>query len=251
MWWELGGRKAAQLIKNDTGSWRKPYYAALTSLCHEAMLAIYEEVSVTLYELIQLLRRHLRLVVGLTIAAAVLMGVYAFAFMRDTYTATTSMYVLVSQDAAGQGSSAANSLQSDLNSSEMITTEAAELLKSSRVEKQVAEQLDLNDLKSMDIDVESTTGSRVITLNVTGSNATTVAINIIDEAETPTTPSGPNRKLYVAVAAMAGLFVAVAIVVLQDMLNTRVRSEEMLEEITGLPIMGRIPMLKSEEGSRG
>lgn len=47
-----------------------------------------------------------------------------------------------------------------------------------------------------------------------------------------------------AVAFLAGLFLAVAFVVVEDMVNTRVRSQEELEELVGLPVMGRIPAMK-------
>ena len=70
------------------------------------------------------------------------------------------------------------------------------------------------------------------------------SINVIDEAVAPDSPSGPNRPLYVAVAFMAGLFLAVAIVVLMDMLDTRVRSAEDAEELLGVPVVGRIPAMK-------
>ena len=90
--------------------------------------------------------------------------------------------------------------------------------------------------------VSSETTTRVITLSVTGTDAketakvakamassvSTVAqnvgaaqsINVIDEVKTPEAPSGPKRMLYVAVAFLAGIFIAVAYVVLADMLNT-------------------------------
>ena len=112
----------------------------------------------------------------------------------------------------------------------------------------------------MSILVNSTT--RVITLQVTSSDAQGSAnvanaladcvsnvaqevmnvesVNVIDEAPTPEAPSGPNRMLYVAVAAMAGLFAAVAIVVLMDVIDTRVRSAEDVEELLELPVIGRI-----------
>ena len=70
------------------------------------------------------------------------------------------------------------------------------------------------------------------------------SINVIDKAKAPEAPSGPKRMLYVAVAFLAGLFAAVAIVVLADMLNTRVRSAEEAEELLGLPVVGRIPAMK-------
>ena len=69
------------------------------------------------------------------------------------------------------------------------------------------------------------------------------SVNAIDQAAAPTAPSGPNRTLYVAVALMAGFFMAVAIVVIADMLNTKVRSEEEVEELLGIPVVGRIPAM--------
>ena len=49
----------------------------------------------TLLELLQLLRKHLRLVIALPLVCALVMGVYSYLFMPNAYTASTSMYVLV------------------------------------------------------------------------------------------------------------------------------------------------------------
>lgn len=70
------------------------------------------------------------------------------------------------------------------------------------------------------------------------------SINVIDEAKTPEAPSGPKRTLYIAVAFLAGIFIAVAYVVLADMLNTRIRGAEEAEELLGIPVVGRIPAMK-------
>lgn len=70
------------------------------------------------------------------------------------------------------------------------------------------------------------------------------SINVIDKAKTPESPSGPKRTLYVAVAFLAGVFIAIAYVVLADMLNTRIRGVEEAEELLGIPVVGRIPAMK-------
>ena len=70
------------------------------------------------------------------------------------------------------------------------------------------------------------------------------AVNVIDRADAPTAPSGPSRVLYIAVAFLAGLFMAVAIIVVADMLNTKVRSADEVEELLGIPVIGRIPAVK-------
>lgn len=215
----------------------------------------------TLLELIDLLKKHIKLVVVLPLACALVMGVYSYLFMRDTYTTTTSMYVLVKNENPGS-----STLYSDLSASQMVTNDVATLLNSDRVTNETARSLGLNDLRGYKVSVTSETTSRVISLSVTSAdsagaakvanamaeNVSTIAqqvmdirsVNVIDEAATPKEPSGPNRKLYVAVALLAGLFAAVAIVVLADMLNTKIRSQEELEELLGVPVIGRIPEMR-------
>lgn len=216
----------------------------------------------TLLELLHLLRKHLRLVVLLPVACALVMGVYSYLFMRNTYTASTSMYVL----ALNQDATASNSLSTDLSASQMISNDVSTLLTSDRALAETAEDLALEDLSAYDVSVTSETTSRVIGLTVTGPDPQTAAdvanrlvanvsgiaqevmsiesVNPIDQATAPAAPSGPNRPLYVAVALMAGLFLAVAIVVVEDMLNTKVRGQEEVEELLGVPVIGRIPAMR-------
>lgn len=216
----------------------------------------------TLLELLTLLRKHLKLVIMLPIVCMVAMGLASVLMMNDTYTATTDMYVL----ASSEGSNSSSALSSDLSASQMLTNDVATLLQSDRVMSDAAEQLGLPNLRGYNITVTSESTTRVITLQVTSSDAQGSAnvanaladcvsnvaqevmnvesVNVIDEAPTPEAPSGPNRMLYVAVAAMAGLFAAVAIVVLMDVIDTRVRSAEDVEELLELPVIGRIPEMK-------
>lgn len=213
----------------------------------------------TLLELFQLCAKHVKLVVALPIACALAMGVCAFAFMHNEYTASTSMYVLVKGDSQ-------TTTSADLSASQMITNDVASLIKSDRVMKDTADQLQMTSLKDYDIAVESSTTTRVISVSVTGQDAPSTAIianklaqnvssvaqevmdiqsvNVIDEAPTPDSPSGPKRALYTAVAFLAGLFMAIAAVVMMDMLNVRVRGAEEVEELLGVPVIGRIPAMK-------
>ena len=212
----------------------------------------------TLLELFRLLKKHLQIVVLLPIACALVVGLYSVIFVRNQYTATSSMYVLAQND-----SSNSNSLYSDLNASQMLTNDVAKLLKSDRIVNQVGSEVGIEGLKGYSVSVTSETTSRVITLSVTGPDPQTAAdivnkmiedvsgvaqsvmnvesVNPVDRAQAPEKPSGPNRLLYTLVAFVAGLFAAIAIVVVSDMLNTKVRGPEDLEELVDVPIIGRIP----------
>lgn len=218
----------------------------------------------TLLELFRLLKKHLRLVILLPVVCALVVGLYSIFFVRNTYTATASMYVL----AQGESSNSTN-LYSDLNASQMLTNDVAKLLKSDRIVDQVGSEVGVEELKGYKVDVTSETTSRVITLSVTGSDPQTAAdivnkmikdvsdvarsvmnirsVNPINQAQAPISPSGPNRLLYTVVAFLVGLFAAIVIVVVADMLNTRVRGPEDLEELIDVPVIGRIPTI---EGGR-
>ena len=163
-----------------------------------------------LLELFQLLKKHLKLVITLPVVCAIVMGIASFAMMDNTYTATTSMYILAKTD-GGQMS------YNDLSASQMLSNDIATLLDSNSVKSGAAKDLGLSDLDDYKIAVSSETTTRVITLSVTGTDAketakvaramansvSTVAqnvgaaqsINVVDEAKTPESPSGPKRLL--------------------------------------------------------
>ena len=212
----------------------------------------------TLLELLQLLKRHLFLVIALPIVCARAAAGVCYTMMSNTYTATTSLYVL-----AENANDTSSSLGSTLNASQLVSNDIAALIKSDRVMNGAAEDLGLENLNAFKISVNSQTTTRVITLTVTGkdpqqaaaaanaiaSEVSTVAqqvmdvrsVNVVDEASAPTKPSGPNRPMYVAVAFLAGLFLAIAIVVLKDMLNTRVSNSDEVEKLLGIPVIGQFP----------
>lgn len=218
----------------------------------------------TLLELFQLLKNHLKLVIALPIIFALVTAVGSWIFLANTYTANVSMYVLANSSETQSNTS----LSTDLSASQMIANDVSELIQSERVLNQAANQLGMSEseLKGYDIEVTSSTTTRLITISVTGDTPNSAAaiangiadttnsvaqeimnieaVNVIDQAEVPTSPSGPPRTMYTAVAFLAGIFVAVAIVVLMDMINTRIRKPEEIEELLDIPVIGRIPVIK-------
>lgn len=210
----------------------------------------------TLLELLHLLRKHLKLVIALPIVFAIACGVVTL-FMPNQYTASTTMYVL-SKNADNKSGNA----YSDLTAGQLLSNDVASIAKSSEVKSAVANSLGTS-LSPYDVKVDNSTTTRVITLSVTGpdpqaaanianayvqnisSTAQSVmdvqAVNVIDAASAPTSPSGPKRPLYILVALFVGLFLAVAIVVIADMVNTKVRSDEDVEELLGIPVVGHFP----------
>lgn len=220
----------------------------------------------TLLELLQLLKKHVKLCISLPLVFALAAGVFCWGFMPNQYTAETSIYALSKVESAANGLEAGVSY-SDLNASQLLANDFAELAKNEQIQAETASSLGMEDLDGYDVEIASSTTTRVIKLSVTGADAENAAlianklaseigqtatkvmdvkaVNVITKAEAPELPSGPKRAMYTLVALLAGLFVAVALVVLMDMLNTTVRSEEEITEGLGLPIIGRFPEVKA------
>lgn len=216
----------------------------------------------TLLELFKLLRKHLTLAVVLPVVLSIATAGVSWGILENQYTATVSVYVLMSNENAGSGSA----VYSDLTAGQLMANDIAALAKSETVQTKTAQALNMTSLDGYDISVSSSTTTRVIDISVTAKEADAASIvaneiakvlsdtakevmgvesvNPIDGAKVPTSPSGPPRVLYTVVAFLSGIFLAVAIVVVLDMLNTRVRNPEEAAELTGLPVIGRIPAIK-------
>ena len=219
----------------------------------------------TLLELLSLLKQKLTLVISLPLVCALLAATYCWGFMPDEYTAETAIYALATAGTQG-GRSTDEVTATDLSASQMLANDFAELVKNDQLQQVTAKALGMESLRDYDISVVSSTTTRIIKVSVTGTDSKSVAhvanklaeelgetavrimnieaVNIINKAKEPVFPSGPRRSLYTAVAFMAGLFAAVAIVVVMDMLNTTVRSDVEAEELLEAPIIGRFPAFK-------
>jgi capsular polysaccharide biosynthesis protein len=219
----------------------------------------------TLLELLQLLRRKWILLVLFPLLFAGLTAGYCWGFMTNDYTSSVSLYILSKSDS--ENSSAVTS--SDMTASQQLANDIAVLAQSNRVIDATTKTLGMTTFYGYQVEVTSATTNRVITLSVTGKKPEAVAqiadelagqtadtaievmdlkaVNIVDSAQIPAEPSGPNRLLYTGIAFLAGIFVAVALIVLLDLLNTKIRNPEEAEELLGLPMLGRMPTLKGKE----
>ena len=214
----------------------------------------------TLLDLLKLLRKHLKMLIVLPIVFAAVAAVYSWVFMPNQYTATVTAYVLTQDDNSKTTS------QSDLAASQLVTNDVATLAKSDTVKDKAAKALGKSSLGGYKISVTSSTTTRVISIKVTAKNANEAAavanqiadtldvtaksvmginsVNVIDQAQAPDSPSGPPRAMYTAVAFLAGIFLAICIAVIADTVNTRVRNPEEAEELLGIPVIGRIPVIR-------
>lgn len=74
---------------------------------------------------------------------------------------------------------------------------------------------------------------------------------IIDYARLPKSSSSPNYVTNTVLGAVAGAVIAIVAVVLQNLLDVRIKNEEDLEKICSVPVLGVIPDLANDKKDSG
>ena len=75
-------------------------------------------------------------------------------------------------------------------------------------------------------------------------------IQIIDQAELPTSPYKPDKKRNLLLAAVVGLFLGVGLVFFFEYLDNTVKTPEDVEQLIRLPSFGMVPEISSERRRR-
>jgi MPA1 family polysaccharide export protein len=200
----------------------------------------------------------------LIIFSALLFGLVALVFsafvVKPTYTSSTRIYV------ANQTAGTNNLTAQDLQAGSYLVNDYKEIIISDSVLSDVINREGLTmaegDLRGM-IRVSIPNDTRIITISVNSKDpqdaqqlANSVReiaaekikvvtkvedVTTIEEAKVPTSPSSPNIKRNVMLGALVGGFIAVAFVLLLEVLDDRVRRPEDVEEALGLVLIGVVP----------
>lgn len=203
---------------------------------------------------------HIVLVVIIPLFAVIAAAYVCWNVLPKTYTAETTLYVLTRSDTESLS-------YNELTVSTQLVNDYQELAESRRVLSGAAEMLglDFEQMKNeFDINVDSTTSTRLITLQVTGESAAQVAnlanamatqlsecitdvtnvenINVVDQAIPPIEPSGPKSLQIIAVAGAAGLFLSAMFAIILEMVNVKILTREDVQEYLGVSVLAQIPL---------
>lgn len=225
----------------------------------------------SLSSLLRLIRKNLKLVIALSVIAAVAVTAVSLT-LPNQYSAATTIYVL--SNSTGENPNSTSNDYSDLSAAQLMTNDVASIAKSDRVKSSVCTSLGMSssEYAQYTADVTSSTTTRVITITITGPDPQTAAdianayassladatqdvmsreaISIIDSASAPTSAVGPNRPLYTFFGFLIGLFAALAIIVIANTADTHIRSSKDVEQITDVSIIARFPEIKAGRGSK-
>ncbi|MDT3706879.1 MAG: GNVR domain-containing protein [Thiobacillus sp.] len=82
------------------------------------------------------------------------------------------------------------------------------------------------------------------------SKTDTVDFRVIDPPFVPSQPAWPNRFLLVSLVTLGGLLTGVAVAFLLSQLRRTVTDRRVLRELTGLPLLGAVSRVESDESRR-
>jgi capsular polysaccharide biosynthesis protein len=228
--------------------------------------------SIDLIKLYHILRRRLVLIVSLAILGVTLSGLYTFVMVQERYTADVLMYIWEDK-VAGENSSVQ---MSDLALFSALVNDYQVLAKSRLVTNEVAKELQLDPAASEklsdQITVSTKNNTRHLIISVTDTDpvfAAAVAnktasvfstfvvekmgaanVRVIDEAVAPKNPSFPNKPMFLALGLLIGLMFGVGLSLLLELLDTRVKTNEDVEQLTGYSMLGVIPEFEHSKGVR-
>ncbi len=215
-----------------------------------------EEINIK--ELVLLLWKKWYIIVASVVLITAAAFFYAYYTLDDEYTARASMMILVEDDN--------ETATTDFNLSTRLVKTYSELAKSDLVIDQVIADLDLGcspEHIRNSFNITGVDDTIIINLNVTqdtpekAQNVANVTVSvmqsvsqtyegldnieILDVASLPTTPSGPNRILYLVIGVILGGIVGVGGIFLFEMLDTTIKTSKDVETKLDLRDLASIP----------
>lgn len=216
-----------------------------------------------------------KLQIALIILIFILVGIiYTIGFVTPMYTSSTTLVLTSADDSASKASNSITTTDITLNS-KLVST-YREIVKSKDVLRQVISNLQINvnedDLRK-NVEVTSVEETEVIKITVNNENSTYAAeianeiakvfservseiyhinnIHILDEAEISIAPSNVNHLKDIIIFTFIGIIVAVAYVLLNNMLDTTINSAEQVEKEFNVPVLVSIPLIENFEMRKG
>lgn len=220
-----------------------------------------EEV-IDLKEIIEILKKNLKMILGLAVTFALIAGLVSFFLIKPTYQSESQ--VIVNQK--GKNADVYNNPGEVQTNLQLINT-YSQMINSKVIRKQVVDQLNLEvhekSLQPM-ITVTSEAESQLMKINVAGPDKKQTAeianaladiaqkevkrvmgvdnLSVFSKADVneETAPIKPKPLMNVIVAGLLGLILGTAIAFLRSMLDTRLNTEEKIDKYIGLPTLGKI-----------
>ena len=225
-----------------------------------------DEIEIDLQDLFGLFLHKAWVIILAAAAMAAIGFAVSFFLITPQYESTTSIYISTSKGNE-------NSMTySDAQLASQLTKDYEELILGRTVLEKVIGMYDLSEsyesLKDR-VTVANTTNTRIITITVKDPNPKNAqilansirdaaavhikdvtdveAVNVADEANLPEEPCEPSVPKWTAIAALIGMILSAAVIVVQYLLDDTIKSSEDIEKYLELSTLGLIPNFDTVE----
>lgn len=205
---------------------------------------------------------------------AIIGGVYSLMFVTPKYQASTTL-LLATNSSSNNANGDSSITTTDVTLNSKLVSTYSKLVKSDKVIRNVISNLSLNmdenDLKNS-VSVTATEDTEFIEISVKNEDpvlATKIAnemskvfienvkefykvenVHIVDAAEVPQSPYNVNHIKDVIIFAFVGAVIAVLYVLVSNMLDTTIKSEDDIEKIFKQTVLATMPFCDGADGKK-
>ena len=225
----------------------------------------YDAIEVDLLEIFSVLFGRFWIILGSGLLAAVVGFVISMFILTPTYESTTKIYIL-------NKSESTTVTYSDVQMGTQLTKDYAELINSRYVLEEVIKILSLSEMEYRDlldkVSVHTPTDTRIVSITVTDTNPQQAmdiancirevagehiqnvmdidAVNVVEEANMPTTKAGPSVPKWTLVGGALGAFLVCVTILIHYLLDDTIKTSEDVEKYLGLSTLALIPIAEDE-----
>lgn len=208
-----------------------------------------------------------RLEILLITLVAMVLGVgYSYFLVKPVYNASTTLVLAQASSSTGSKEDGAIT-QMDLSLNSKLVSTYSELIKSKSVLRQVVDSFNNRDLTEegikKSVSVQAVNDTEVIKITVKNSEPNLAAqiankisevfsekvveiynisnVYVLDRAEPEEEPSNINHIKDIVIFAFIGVVISVGFVLVLNMLDTTIKTEQDIENISGLLVLSSIP----------
>ncbi|MBS5858117.1 MAG: YveK family protein [Clostridia bacterium] len=206
-------------------------------------------------------------IILITLIFIVIGTIYTIGFVTPMYTSSTTLVLAASDKTTETNKQAGTITTTDVTLNSKLVATYSELVKSKNVLRQVISNLGIKvneeDLRN-NITVSSVKETELIEITVSNENASYAAkianeiakvftakvgeiyninnVHVVDEAEVSTEPSNINHTKDIVIFAFIGIVISVMYVLIANMLDTTVKTQEDIEKAIKIPVLANIPI---------
>ncbi len=218
-------------------------------------------------EYLNIIKKRILLIILVTIGATVFSGLLSYFVITPTYKSDISVII-----GKPENKSQVSQGYNDVMMYQQLVKTYSEFVTSRKVSDNVIKALKLNinsdelqkmvtvapkgDTEFLTITVKSKDPKQAMDIaNQLAKSLKSVSndvkkvdnVQLLDEALLPTVPNSPNPKLNMAIAFFIGLMVSLGIAFLLEYLDNTVKTQEDIEKLTGIPVIGIIPLTEDKQ----